>query len=93
MCPFVHISDLTSFYANLVNAILRKEDIPSNSKGYYFVVSHQATWWGILDHMATALSARRLIDDDVVEVWESGDQAGEALGVPAKFAHSIFNSG
>lgn len=91
--PFVHISDLTSFYAKFINAILYKDDIPSGANGYYFVVSHRVTWWDILEHMAKALHARGLVQEPAVEVWESDDQAGNALGVPAKFAHSIFNAG
>lgn len=89
----MHIFDLTSFYATLVTAILQGKSIPSGESGYYFPMSHRVSWWDILDEMARALCTRDLVDDENVEPWKNDNEAAEALGVPPKFAHSIFNSG
>ncbi|PYI03964.1 hypothetical protein BO78DRAFT_321520, partial [Aspergillus sclerotiicarbonarius CBS 121057] len=88
-----HISDLTGFYARLVEAILREEIIPVGEEGYYFIVSNSISWWDIVDRLAVALHARGMVAEPIATVWPSDEMAADALGVPVKFAHSMWNSG
>jgi hypothetical protein len=60
--------------------------------GYYFTVSHSVRWWDILDRLAEAMHARGLVDGPTTRVWPSDSFAAEALGVPVKFARSIWDS-
>ncbi|KAJ5449578.1 uncharacterized protein N7458_006027 [Penicillium daleae] len=87
-----HISDLTTFYAQLTEAILQKRALPAGMSGYYFTVSHSVRWWDILDRLAEAMHARGLVDGPTTRVWPSDSFAAEALGVPVKFARSIWDS-
>ncbi|CEO58418.1 hypothetical protein PMG11_03145 [Penicillium brasilianum] len=87
-----HISDLTTFYAQMAEAILQKRALPAGMSGYYFTVSHSVRWWDLLDHLAAAMHARGLVDEPTTEVWPSNAFAAEALGVSVDFAHSIWNS-
>lgn len=87
-----HISDLTTFYAQLTEAILQKRALPACSDGYYFIVSHTVRWWDILDRLAVVMHARGLVDEPTTKVWPSDAFAAEALGVPADFAHSMWDS-
>lgn len=88
----VHISDLIIFYALLTKTILRKEQLPSGKDGYYFVTARSVYWWDILDGLAVALHARGLVTEPTTRVWPSDEVAGEAFGVPAQYAQSIFNA-
>ncbi|CAJ2501453.1 Uu.00g043060.m01.CDS01 [Anthostomella pinea] len=90
--PFVHISDLTDFYARLVEKIIRKEQLPSGEDGYYFAVAHSTHWWDILDHLALALHARGLAEP-ATHIWPSEEMAAQSLGVPVDYARSIWNGG
>ncbi|OKO98519.1 hypothetical protein PENSUB_9195 [Penicillium subrubescens] len=87
-----HISDLTTFYAQLTEAILQKRALPACQSGYYFTVSHSVRWWDILDRLAAAMHARVLVDEPTTKIWPSDAFAAESLGVPVNFAHSIWDS-
>ncbi|KAJ5808690.1 hypothetical protein N7474_009959 [Penicillium riverlandense] len=87
-----HISDLTTFYAQLMEAILQRKQLPTGEQGYYFTVSHAVAWWDILDRLAVAMHARGLVNEPTTKVWPSDEVAAESLGVPIKFAHSMWNS-
>lgn len=91
--PLVHISDLTTFFTQLVKAILREEKLPTGYEGYYFTVSHRVHWWDILDRLARALHASGLVKEPTTQVWPSDEVAAGVLGVPKEFAHSIWDSG
>ena len=73
--------------------VLRKEPLPSGTKGYYFALAHDLTWWEFLDQLAVALKARGLVTDSKAQIWPSVEAAAEALGVPAQFVPPIWNSG
>lgn len=88
-----HISDLTAFYALLVEAILDQRDIPFGKKGYYFISSYAVSWWDILDNLATRLYARGLVSTPKTEIWPSDEMVAKAMDVPVKFAYSIWNPG
>lgn len=87
-----HISDLTTFYAQLAEAILQKRTLPACLDGYYFVAAHSVRWWDILDRLAVAMHARGLVDELTTKVWPSGAFAAAALGVSADFVHSMWDS-
>ncbi|KAJ5553466.1 hypothetical protein N7494_002844 [Penicillium frequentans] len=91
--PVTHISDLTTFYAKLVQAILQGEKLPTDKDAYFFVVSHVLPWWDILDRLAETLYARGLVTTAETEVWPSNEVLSEAVGVPAKWAYSMWNAG
>ena len=91
--PAVHISDLMTFYAILVEKVLRKERLSSGEDGYYFAMAHSFRWWEALDHLAAALYARNLVAEPKTQVWPSDEMAAESLGgVPISFMHMVWNS-
>lgn len=49
-------------------------------------------WWDILERLAARLHARGLVDSQELDVWPSDDVLAEAVGVPVKFAYSMWNS-
>ncbi|KAI9367224.1 hypothetical protein BJX61DRAFT_529511 [Aspergillus egyptiacus] len=87
-----HISDITTFFAQLVEAILRGDQLPVCEDGYFFLVSHIVPWWDILERLAARLHARGLVDSPEVSMWPSEEVVAEAVGVPVRFAHSIWNA-
>ncbi|KAL2871544.1 NAD-dependent epimerase/dehydratase family protein [Aspergillus lucknowensis] len=87
-----HISDIAAFFTLLVNAILRGDRLPEGQDGYYFLVSHEVSWWEILEKLAARLYARGLIDSPDLDVWPSEKVVAEAVGVPVRFAHSMWNA-
>jgi hypothetical protein len=89
----IHISELTTFYATLVEAILQRKKLPTDKDAYFFVVSHVLPWWNILDRLAERLYARGLITTAETEVWPSNEFLSDAVGVPAKWAYSMWNAG
>lgn len=91
--PLVHISDVSEYYARLLEALIQGRDIPTGRKGYYMVISHSTSWWDILDGFARALHARSLVKNSEVHVWPSDEAASKALEMPGNFVRSIFNSG
>ena len=54
MWGFVHISDVSAFYALLVRKILRKEALPSGQKAYYFLEAGETSWLNISERIARA---------------------------------------
>lgn len=90
--PAVHISDLTAFYARLVEKILQGEQPPSGEQGYYFTVAHQLGWWDTLKTLARGLYSRGLVVQPETQVWPSDEMAAEALAIPVQFMHMIWNS-
>ncbi|KAI0021086.1 hypothetical protein F4780DRAFT_739035 [Xylariomycetidae sp. FL0641] len=89
-CHFLHISDLTDFYARLIQSILDGNQIPGGREGCYFVLKHKVHWWDIMDSLAAALHARGLVSHPVAKVWPSDEMAAEAYAVPAMYARSIY---
>jgi hypothetical protein len=49
-------------------------------------------WWDILERLAARLYARGLVDSLDLDVWPSDEVLAEAVGVPVKFAYSMWNS-
>ena len=91
--PAVHISDLMTLYALLLERILRKQPLPVGEDGYYFAVAHHFRWWDALDRLAAVLHARGLVVEPTTQVWRSDEIAAEALGgMPIGFMHMIWNS-
>ncbi|KAJ5658589.1 uncharacterized protein N7484_002238 [Penicillium longicatenatum] len=91
--PVTHISDLTKFYAELIEAILQGKKLPTEKDAYFFVVSHVVPWWDILDRLAERLYARGLVTTAETKIWPSDEVLSEAVGVPAKWAYSMWNAG
>ena len=91
--PLAHISDVTIFYVQLVEAIVRGDQLPTGKDGYFFLAAYTVTWWEILERLAAELYGRGLVDTVEVSPWPSDDVVAEAVGVPVKFAHSIWNAG
>lgn len=89
----MHISDLSAFFVRFVEAIVRKEELPSGKQGYFFTATHFVPWWDIMERLAVLLHARGLVDDPSTEVWPNDEIAGTALGVPARFSRSMWNAG
>jgi hypothetical protein len=87
-----HISDITIFFAHLIEAILRGDKLPEGENGYFFLVSYMIPWWNILEKLAARLYARGLVDSRELDVWPSDKVLAEAVGVPVKFAYSMWNS-
>ncbi|KAI0149688.1 NAD(P)-binding protein [Hypoxylon sp. NC0597] len=90
--PAVHISDLTAFYALLVEKILNNEPVPSGEKGYYFAFAHREPWWEVMQRLADALYARGLVAEPKVQVWPSYEMAAEVLGFPRQHIRAIGTS-
>ncbi|KAF8859153.1 NAD(P)-binding protein [Acephala macrosclerotiorum] len=88
----VHISDLVTFYRELVERILQKKSLPSGELGYYFPLAHDMNWWAALDHIAMALYARGLVNDPKARIWPSDAVAAESLHCPMQFLHILYNS-
>ncbi|KAI9656895.1 MAG: hypothetical protein M1821_003534 [Bathelium mastoideum] len=89
----VHITDLTALYGQVVEKILQKEPLPSETEGYYFGITHELVWWEFLDRLTAALHSRGLVKSSETHTWPSDDVAAEALGVPAQFVQPLWNSG
>lgn len=87
-----HISDIAEFYILLLDAILRGEQLPAGEDGHYFLISHVVSWWDILDRLAIRLHSRGLIKSASTKIWPSDEMVAESVGVPAKFAYSMWNS-
>ncbi|QKX62724.1 uncharacterized protein TRUGW13939_09886 [Talaromyces rugulosus] len=87
-----HISDITIFFVSLIEAILRRDKLPEGENGYYFLVSYMIPWWDILERLAARLYARGLVDSRELDLWPSDKVLAEAVGVPVKFAYSMWNS-
>lgn len=87
-----HVSDIATFYGQLIDAILRDEQLPSGENGHYFLVSHVVSWWDILDRLASRLQSRGLIPSSSTKIWPSDEMAAESIGVPVKFAYSMWNA-
>ncbi|OTA57508.1 hypothetical protein K449DRAFT_437377 [Hypoxylon sp. EC38] len=90
--PAVHISDLTAFYALLMEKILNKEPILSGEKGYYFAFAHRQPWWEVMQRLANALYARELVAEPKGQVWPSYEMAAEVLGFPHMHIRAIGTS-
>ncbi|TDZ41511.1 hypothetical protein CTRI78_v009577 [Colletotrichum trifolii] len=90
--PLVHISDLVSFYGIITEKILLEEPVPSGKKGYYFVHSHFASWWSVMQRIAEAMHARGLVTQSRTEVWPDDDMAAESLGFPRQFLRAMVSS-
>ncbi|KAL9058634.1 MAG: hypothetical protein Q9162_001641 [Coniocarpon cinnabarinum] len=88
-----HVSDLTALYRKVVEKILSKETIPSDTEGYYFATAHDIYLWEASDHLAAALKARGLVTDSTTKIWANDEEAAEALGVPVAFLQALWNSG
>jgi hypothetical protein len=88
----VHISDITALFSRIIEKILSKDPIPSDTEGYYFAGAHKVNWWELLDRLAVDMEARGLITDKTAQIWESDDAAGEGLGIPTMFLKPFFNS-
>ena len=89
--PAVHISDLMTLYALLLERILRKQPLPSGEEGYYFAAAHMYRWWDVLGRLAAVLHARGLVNEPSVQIWQSDEMAQEALGgMPIDFMHMIW---
>lgn len=87
----MHVSDLTAFFARLVDALINGSPVPKGRQGYYFTNSHRVYWWDLVERLAEVLHARGLVADPSVGIWPSDEAAGKAFGVPPAFAASIFN--
>ncbi|SPO06578.1 uncharacterized protein DNG_09268 [Cephalotrichum gorgonifer] len=87
-----HISDISAFFAKMVEKILLKEPIPSGEKGYYFAKAHDVHWWEVLDRLAVALEARGIAPDSTVQVWSDDETAAKVLGVPVQFVSILWSS-
>lgn len=46
-----------------------------------------------MDRLAANLHARGLVATEYAKIWPSDEMAAESVGVPVKFAHSMWNSG
>ncbi|TEA21308.1 hypothetical protein C8034_v007726 [Colletotrichum sidae] len=90
--PLVHISDLVSFYGIITEKILLEEPVPSGKKGYYFVHSHFASWWSVMQRIAEAMHARGLVTQSSPVVWPDDDTAAESLGFPRQFLRAMVSS-
>ncbi|TDZ17692.1 hypothetical protein Cob_v009446 [Colletotrichum orbiculare MAFF 240422] len=90
--PLVHISDLVSFYGIITEKILLEEPVPSGKKGYYFVHSHFASWWSVMQRIAEAMHARGLVTHSSPVVWPDDDTAAESLGLPRQFLRAMVSS-
>ncbi|KAI0881295.1 NAD(P)-binding protein [Annulohypoxylon maeteangense] len=90
--PALHISDLVTIYALIVEKILQKEPIPSGEEGYYFAAVHRAPWWEIMQLLADGLYARGLVKEPKVQVWPSYDEAADQLGLPRLYVRAIGTS-
>lgn len=77
----------------MVEAILQGKKLPTDKDAYFFVVSNVLPWWDILDRLAERLYARGLVTTAETEIWPSDEILSEAVGVPAKWAYSIWNAG
>jgi len=86
------VSDVANFYAKLLEAIIHRENLPNGENGHYFLASHVVPWWEIMDRLAAKLHARGLITTALTEIWPSDEMAADSVGVPVKFAHSMWNA-
>ncbi|KAJ5491645.1 hypothetical protein N7539_003212 [Penicillium diatomitis] len=87
-----HISDLTTFYIQIVEAVLQKRALPAGTSGYYFTVSHSARWWEILDRLAIAMHNRGLVDEPTAKTWPDDAFAAEALDLPVNLTLTMWDS-
>ncbi|KAJ5995600.1 hypothetical protein N7481_002577 [Penicillium waksmanii] len=87
-----HVSDVAKFYGQLIEAIFLGKKLPAGEDGHYFLVSHVVSWWDIMDRLAANLHERGLVTTASTKVWPSDEMAAESVGVPTRFAHSIWNS-
>lgn len=87
-----HVSDVAKFYGQLIEAIFLGKELPVGENGHYFLVSHVVSWWDIMDRLAANLHARGLVTTASTKVWPSDEMAAESVGVPTRFAHSMWNS-
>lgn len=86
------MSDVAKFYGQLLEAIIQDKSLPNGENGHYFLVSHVVPWWEIMDRLAEKLHARGLITTASSEIWPSDEIAADSVGVPVKFAHSMWNA-
>ncbi|CRG88020.1 hypothetical protein PISL3812_05045 [Talaromyces islandicus] len=89
--PLAHISDISIFFVHLIEAILQGDNLPTGENGYFFLVSYMIPWWTILERLAARLYARGLVNSPELDVWPSDEVLAEAVGVPVKFAYSMWN--
>ncbi|OQE23174.1 hypothetical protein PENSTE_c009G00603 [Penicillium steckii] len=87
-----HVSDVAKFFGQLLEAIIQGKSLPNGENGHYFLVSHVVPWWKIMDRLAEKLHARGLITTASSEIWPSDEMAADSVGVPVKFAHSMWNA-
>jgi hypothetical protein len=90
--PLAHVSDVARFYGQLIESIFVGKKLPAGEDGHYFLVSHVVSWWDIMDQLAANLHARSLVTTESTKIWPSDEIAAESVGVPASFAHSMWNS-
>ena len=89
---FVHISDITALYRQMVERLLNKEPIPSGTEGYYFAIAHHVHWWEFLDRLAVTLKGRGLVTHPDVQTWPNEDFTADALGIPKMFVKPLWGS-
>ncbi|KAJ5597334.1 hypothetical protein N7537_007418 [Penicillium hordei] len=90
--PLAHVSDIASFYGLLLEAIQRSDAIPTGERGCYFLASHVVQWSDIMDQLATNLHNRGLVATESTQIWPSDEMAAQSVGVPVKFAYSMWNA-
>ncbi|KAF2643543.1 NAD(P)-binding protein [Massarina eburnea CBS 473.64] len=89
----VHISDLTTLYALLVQSIVRGDKIASGEEGYYFGIAHNTDWHDIQSRIAGLLASRGLVTSSEVRLWPSDQYASDALGYPLAYLNALWKSG
>ncbi|CAI6307679.1 unnamed protein product [Periconia digitata] len=89
--PTIHVKDLTSLYAILVDKILTNQSIDANERGFYFGISFNLSTATFHAHLAPALKARDLIQDTNIDIW-SLKEASKILDVPEGAVGFMFNS-
>ncbi|KAF2792902.1 NAD(P)-binding protein [Melanomma pulvis-pyrius CBS 109.77] len=90
--PTAHISDVVALYTLIIMRILNKDLVPSGEKGYYFAMAHRYSWWNVMQRIAEAMHARRLVDEPEAKIWPSYEMAAESLGYPLLYMRAIGTS-
>lgn len=88
----MHISDLTLLYGQILDKILRKEQIPNGTEGYYFAWGHHYVWWELIDHVGKNLAARGLIADSEAKIWPNDEFVAETFSIPVPLVQIFWNA-